>query len=87
MNLSKTVGIDKETVVSYIDLLEKSFVVYRLNPLIAQCAERRSPPREKYTFMTMVSAMPSSTILSQSGQRNDVGALWENYFITERTQA
>lgn len=81
--LSKTVGIDRETVVSYIDLLEKSFVVYRLCPLSRNERKEISTSRKIYFYDNGI----RNAIINNFNpieQRNDVGALWENYFITER---
>ena len=81
--LSKTVGIDRETVVSYIDLLEKSFVVYRLSPLSRNERKEISTSRKIYFYDNGI----RNAIINNFNpieQRNDVGALWENYFITER---
>lgn len=81
--LAKTVGIDKETVVSYINLLEKSFVVYRLNPLSRNDRKEISTSRKIYFYDNGI----RNAIINNFNpidQRNDVGALWENYFITEK---
>ncbi len=81
--LSKTVGIDKETVVNYIDLLEKSFVVYRLNPLSRNDRKEISTSRKIYFYdIGIRNAIINN--FNPIGQRNDIGALWENYFITEK---
>lgn len=79
--LSKTVGIDRG-VVSYIDLLEKSFVVYRLSPLSRNERKEISTSRKIYFYDNGI----RNAIINNFNpieQRNDVGALWENYFITE----
>ncbi len=81
--LSRTVGIDRETVASYIDLLEKSFVVYRLSPLSRNERKEISTSRKIYFYDNGI----RNAIINNFNpieQRNDVGALWENYFITER---
>jgi predicted AAA+ superfamily ATPase len=81
--LSKTVGIDKETIVSYINLLEKSFVIYRLNPLSRNVRKEISTSRKIYFYDNGIRNAIINNFKPIS-QRNDVGALWENYFITER---
>ncbi len=48
--LSRTVGIDRETVASYIDVLEKSFVVYRLSPLSRNERKEISTSRKIYFY-------------------------------------
>ncbi|MBK8819754.1 MAG: ATP-binding protein [Saprospiraceae bacterium] len=81
--LAKTVGIDKETVISYINLLEKSYVIYRLNPLSRNERKEISTSRKIYFYDNGI----RNAIINQFNplsMRNDVGALWENFFITER---
>ncbi len=60
--LSLLLGIDKVTVESYIDLLEKCFVVFRLESF-SRNLRNEIKKGKKYTSTTMVSAMPSSPIL------------------------
>jgi uncharacterized protein len=81
--LSKTVGIDRATVESYINLLEKSFVVYRLNPLSRNERKEISTSRKIYFYDNGIRNAIINNFKPLS-QRNDIGALWENYFITER---
>ncbi|MBK8081392.1 MAG: DUF4143 domain-containing protein [Saprospiraceae bacterium] len=81
--MAKTVGIDKETVISYINLLEKSYVIYRLNPLSRNERKEISTSRKIYFYDNGI----RNAIINQFNplsMRNDVGALWENFFITER---
>lgn len=81
--LSKTVGIDRATVESYINLLEKSFVVYRLNPLSRNERKEISTSRKIYFYDNGIRNAIINNF-NPISQRNDVGALWENYFITEK---
>lgn len=81
--LAKTVGIDKETVTSYIDLLEKSFVIYRLSPLARNERKEISTSRKIYFYDNGIRNAIINNFNPLS-QRNDVGALWENFFITEK---
>jgi predicted AAA+ superfamily ATPase len=81
--LAQTVGIDKATVNNYIDLLEKSFVVFRLNPLARNLRNEISSSRKIYFYDN---GIRNSIInnFAPIAQRNDVGALWENFIISER---
>jgi predicted AAA+ superfamily ATPase len=81
--LAKTVGIDRATVESYINLLEKSFVVYRLNPLSRNERKEISTSRKIYFYDNGIRNAIINNF-NPISQRNDVGALWENYFITEK---
>jgi predicted AAA+ superfamily ATPase len=61
--LAQTVGIDKKTIVNYIDLLEKSFVVFRLNPFSRNLRNEISSNRKIYSIsMITVYAIWSSII-------------------------
>ncbi|TCD27475.1 ATP-binding protein [Pedobacter psychrodurus] len=81
--LAQTVGIDKATVNNYIDLLEKSFVVFRLNPLARNLRNEISSSRKIYFYDN---GIRNSIInnFAPIAQRNDIGALWENFIISER---
>lgn len=81
--LSRTVGIDKSTVSTYIDLLEKSFVIFRLNPLARNLRNEISTSRKIFFYDN---GIRNSIInnFAPIGQRNDIGALWENFIISER---
>ena len=81
--LAGTVGIDKATVSNYIDLLEKSFVIFRLNPLARNLRNEISTSRKIYFYDN---GIRNSIInnFAPIGQRNDIGALWENFIISER---
>lgn len=81
--LSRTVGIDKVTVHTYIDLLEKSFVIFRLNPLARNLRNEISTSRKIYFCDN---GIRNSIInnFAPIAQRNDIGALWENFIISER---
>lgn len=81
--LARTVGIDKETVSSYIDLLEKSFVIFRLNPLARNERKEISTTRKIYFYDNGI----RNAIINNFNPlelRNDIGALWENYIISEK---
>lgn len=81
--LSRTIGADKETVDNYIDLLEKAFVIFRLTPFSRNLRNEISTTRKIYFYDNGV----RNTIINNFasvGQRNDIGALWENFLISER---
>ncbi len=81
--LAQTAGIDKATVNAYIDLLEKSFVIFRLQPFSRNLRNEISSSRKIYFYDNGV----RNTIINNFApisQRNDIGALWENFIISER---
>ena len=81
--LANLVGIDKNTVITYLDLLEKSFIIFRLNPFSRNLRKELSKNRKIYFFDLGI----RNALLNQFGStqlRTDVGALWENFCILER---
>lgn len=81
--LSRTIQADKATVSNYIDLLEKAFIIFRLNPLSRNMRSEISSSR-KIFFID--NGMRNSIIGNYSAlaNRNDIGQLWENFLISER---
>ncbi|TZF81534.1 ATP-binding protein [Pedobacter sp. BS3] len=81
--LAQAVGADKATVSAYIDLLEKTFVIFRLPPFSRNLRNEINSTRKIYFYDNGV----RNTIInnfSPLSQRNDTGALWENFIISER---
>ena len=81
--LAQIVGIDKETVDRYIDALEKSFVVFRLNAFSRNLRNELRRSRKIFFYDNGI----RNAILSNFNPinlRTDAGALWENFFISER---
>lgn len=81
--ISKILGVDRLTVVNYIDLLEKVFVVFRLYPFSTnQRNEITSKPKIYFYDNGIRNAVIGQ--FQNIQDRNDVGALFENYFISEK---
>jgi len=81
--LAQTIGADKATVSDYLDLLEKAFVIFRLTPFARNLRNEISSTRKVYFYDNGV----RNTIINNFApvsQRNDIGALWENFIISER---
>lgn len=81
--LANRLKIDRKTVLSYIDILEKGFVLFRLYPY------SRNPRREigrNYKVFFYDLGIRNSLIddFNSLEVRSDVGALWENFLILER---
>jgi len=84
--LANRLKIDRKTVLSYIDILEKSFVVMRLPPF------SRNPRREigkqsKIYFLDLGIRNALIGDFNDLSIRPDRGAVWENFLIIERTNA
>ena len=81
--LSNLIGIDKETVESYINLLEKSFVVFRLSSFNRNMRNEIKKGKKIYFYDNGIrNALISN--FAPLEMRQDTGALWENFMISER---
>ncbi|MBS0010112.1 MAG: ATP-binding protein [Bacteroidales bacterium] len=81
--LGRLVQVDKNTVSNYMNLLEKAFVIFRLNPLRRNLRSEIGTSRKIYFYDTGIrNALISN--FNTLELRNDVGALWENFMICER---
>ncbi len=81
--LGNLLQIDKNTVRNYIDLLEKVFVVFRLQPLSKNLRNEISTNRKIYFYDNGIrNALIAN--FNPLSMRQDTGALWENFLISER---
>jgi hypothetical protein len=81
--LSRIVEIDRETVERYVDLLEKMFVLFRLNSFSRNLRVEINRSKKIYFWDTGV----RNTLIANYNPlnlRSDTGALWENFLIAER---
>ncbi|MCP9766619.1 ATP-binding protein [Lacihabitans sp. LS3-19] len=81
--LSRTLEIDKATVENYISLLEKAFVIFRLNPLSRNLRNEINTSRKIYFYDNGIRNAIIDNF-SPVALRTDIGALWENFLISER---
>lgn len=81
--LGTQLGIDVKTVQRYLDLLEKTFVLYRLNAF-SRNLRQEVTKKAKYYFVDNGIRNALIAQFNQLDQRNDHGALWENFITTER---
>ena len=81
--IAQLVGVDKNTVSNYIDLLEKSFVIFRLNSFSRNVRNEIKANRKIYFYDNGVRNMLIGNF-NFLAFRQDKGALWENFLISER---
>ena len=81
--LGSQLGISKNTVEKYLDLLEKTFVVYRLGGF-SRNLRKEITKNARYYFYDVGIRNALINNFNQLDMRDDVGMLWENYIITER---
>lgn len=81
--LSQLVGADRLTVEKYIDLLEKAFVIFRLNAFSRNVRNELTKSRKIYFYDNGIrnAVVGNFNLLSS---RTDIGELWENFLISER---
>ncbi|MBW6514596.1 MAG: ATP-binding protein [Candidatus Syntrophosphaera sp.] len=81
--LGNTVGMDKKTVDRYIGLLEQCFVIYRLG---SYSRNLRNELKRAVKIYFWDNGIRNALInrFEALDKRSDLGALWENYVITER---
>lgn len=81
--LASLLGVDKNTVASYIQVLEKAFIVFRLGPFSRNLRNELKKLRKIYFYDTgLRNALINN--LNPLSLRQDAGALWENFVIAER---
>ena len=83
--IGKLIGLDSKTVERYIDILEKSYIIFRLGSFSRNLRNELKSSR-KIFFWDLGIRNAVIGNLSQVESRTDVGALWENYCIAERVK-
>ncbi len=81
--LSNLLGANKDTIGSYIDLLEKAFIIFRLEPFSRNVRNEIKSSRKIYFYDNGI----RNAIISNFNPlsiRQDTGALWKNFLISER---
>ena len=76
-------GISKNTVENYLDLLSKVFIIYRLSAYSTNQRKEVSKSSKWYFYDSGI----RNAIINDfriPALRNDIGVLWENYVISER---
>lgn len=81
--LAQITGSDQLTVQRYIDLLEKSFVVFRLPAYSRNLRNELTKSRKIFFYDNGIrnAVLGNYTLLPA---RTDVGKLWENFLVSER---
>jgi predicted AAA+ superfamily ATPase len=81
--LANLLQIDKTTVSKYIDLLEKTYIIFRLNSYSRNQRNEIKNNRKIYFYDNGIRNMIINN-LNPLELRTDKGALWENFLISER---
>ena len=84
--IAQTVGSDSKTVEKYIDLLEKCYIIFRLGAFSRNLRTELKKSKKIYFYDNGIRNAVIQNFAPLS-MRNDVGALWENFFISERIKS
>ena len=81
--LGRVVGANRITVMNYLNILEKAFIIFRLRPYSRNQRKELSKMHKIYFYDTGIrNALISN--FNPLQMRADAGALWENFWISER---
>jgi hypothetical protein len=84
--ISRQLGISADTVISYVDLLEQAYVVFRLGAFSRNLRKEISKKDKVYFYDNGV----RNILIEDTKEwhlRGDQGALWENFLVAERMKA
>lgn len=81
--LAINLQVNRDTVINYLDLLEKSFVIFRLRGL-SRNLRKEITSMDKIYFFDLGVRNSIIENFNQLNYRTDLGALWENFLIVER---
>jgi predicted AAA+ superfamily ATPase len=81
--LANLIGVDKQTIEKYIDILEKAFILFRLPALNRNIRNEIKKGKKIYFFDNGIRNAVIGNF-THTRLRTDIGALWENYLVSER---
>lgn len=84
--LATKLGVSSITVQKYIDILEQAFIIFKLNSFSRNIRKELTKSFKIYFYDVGVRNALINNFNTIS-LRNDVGALWENFCISERIKA
>lgn len=84
--LANTLNVSRQTIESYIRILEQAFIIFSLTPFSGNIRTELTKKRKIYFYDTGV----RNALLGLMGDINhriDLGAVWENFVISERVKS
>lgn len=81
--IGQLIGLDPKTIEKYVDVLEKSFIIFRLGSFSRSLRNELKSSRKIY-FWDLGIRNAVIANFQQVEFRQDTGALWENFAIAER---
>jgi predicted AAA+ superfamily ATPase len=80
--LASLIGVSKQTIERYLDLLEKSFIVFKLGSFSGNLRNELKK-RHKYYFYDTGIRNAIINNFADVNDRVDIGAIWENFCVAE----
>lgn len=80
--LGETAGYDRNTVTRYLDLLEKTFVIFTLSSLASNQRNEIKKSRKVYFWDNGI-RNALINLFNPLALREDTGKLWENFMVSE----
>jgi hypothetical protein len=81
--LGQICGLDSKTVEKYVNVLEKSYVIFRLGSFSRNLRNELKSSKKIYFYDNGIrNALIAN--FNQVEMRTDIGALWENFLVAER---
>lgn len=83
--IGQLIGLDTKTVDRYIDVLEKNYVIFRLGSFARNLRNELKASRKIYFYDNGIrNAVLANFSILESRTHEEMGALWENFIISER---
>ena len=81
--LSSLLGVSRTLVESYLQLLQQAFIIF---PLTSYTSNQRNELKKSCKYYFWDNGVRNAVLndFTPVVQRNDIGALWENYLVSER---
>ncbi|MCE7938037.1 ATPase [bacterium] len=83
--LAQLIGLDRATIQRYVSLLEQAYIIFHLPPFSRNLRKELAKLRKIY-FNDLGVRNAVINNFNPLELRSDAGALWENYFISERVK-
>jgi len=81
--LAKFCGLDAKTIEKYIGILEQAYIIFRIGSFSRNLRSELKKSRKIYFYDNGIrNALIAN--FSQIENRTDIGALWENFLVSER---
>ena len=84
--LASHIGVAKQTIIRYLDLLEKSFIIFKLGSFSSNLRNELRKSHKYYFFDTGIRNAIINNFTNVD-ERNDIGAIWENFCVSEIIKA